>query len=125
ISVVEKQTSKNDGLLLNIALAYGGRLEIVQAVKKIATLVKSGKLLPKDITEELISKYVYTSHVDDPELIIRTGGEIRTSNFLMWQSAYSEYYFTDVLWPEFSPEDLDKAIYTYQTKDRRFGGLNK
>lgn len=125
ISVVEKQTAKNDGLLLNIALAYGGRLEIVQAVKKIAGLCKSGKLLPEDITEEMISKYVYTSHVDDPELIIRTGGEIRTSNFLMWQSAYSEYYFTDVLWPEFSPEDLDKAIYTYQTKDRRFGGLNK
>lgn len=124
IDFVEKQTECQEGITLNIALGYGGRNEIVQATQKIARLCAEGKLKPEDIDEKLMSAHMYTNYVDDPELIIRTGGEIRTSNFLLWQSAYSEYYFTDVLWPEFSPDDLLKAIWSYQNRDRRYGGLS-
>ena len=124
IAFVEKQTVKETGITVNIALGYGGRDEIVRAGKKIAQMCVDGKLKISDIDEPLFSSMMYTHYVADPELIIRTGGEIRTSNFLLWQSAYAEYYFTDVLWPEFTPDDLLKAIASYQNRDRRFGGLN-
>ena len=124
IDFVEKQTECQEGITLNIALGYGGRNEIVQATQKLAKLCVEGKIKPEEIDEKMLSENMYANYVDDPELIIRTGGEIRTSNFLLWQSAYSEYYFTDVLWPEFSPDDLLEAIWTYQNRDRRYGGLN-
>ncbi len=124
MAVIEEET-KDAKFELNIALGYGGRDEIVKASRKAAELCAKGEISPEDITEELLSSLMYTSYVDDPELIIRTGGELRTSNFLLWQSAYSEYYFTDVLWPEFSTDDLLKAIASYQKRDRRYGGLNK
>ena len=124
MAVIEEET-KNATFELNIALGYGGRDEIVKATRKAAELCAKGELKAEDITEEFMSSLMYTSYVDDPELIIRTGGELRTSNFLLWQSAYSEYYFTDVLWPEFSTDDLLQAIASYQKRDRRYGGLNK
>lgn len=124
MAVIEEET-KDANFELNIALGYGGRDEIVKASRKAAEMCAKGEIKPEDITEEMLSTLMYTSYVDDPELIIRTGGELRTSNFLLWQSAYSEYYFTDVLWPEFSTDDLLKAIASYQKRDRRYGGLNK
>lgn len=124
IDFVEKQTECQEGITLNIALGYGGRNEIVQASQKLAKLCVEGKIKPEDIDEKMMSANMYANYVDDPELIIRTGGEIRTSNFLLWQSAYSEYYFTDVLWPEFSPDDFLEAIWSYQNRDRRYGGLS-
>lgn len=124
MAVIEEET-KDAKFELNIALGYGGRDEIVKASRKAAELCAKGEIKAEDINEELLSSLMYTSYVDDPELIIRTGGELRTSNFLLWQSAYSEYYFTDVLWPEFSTDDLLKAIASYQKRDRRYGGLNK
>ncbi|MEW6557038.1 MAG: isoprenyl transferase [Elusimicrobiota bacterium] len=110
-------TSKNTGLILNIALNYGGRQEIVAAVNKI--LVSD----IKKIDEQMFEKYIYTEGLPDPDLIIRTSGENRISNFLIWQSAYSEFYTTDVLWPDFSKQDLISAIAEYQKRNRRFGGL--
>lgn len=121
IEDLEKFTEKNTGLVLNIALSYGGRQEIIAAAKKCAQDCVSGKIMPEDITEEMISGYVYTQGQPDPDLIIRPSGEKRTSNFLLWQSAYSEYCFMDVLWPSFSKKHLLEAIYEYQNRDRRFG----
>jgi len=103
--------------VLNIALNYGGRAEIVHAVKALLTEGKT------DITEADISAQMYTAHCPDPDLVVRTGKELRISNFLLWQSAYAEYYFTDVLWPEFGPEELEKAIAAYNSRKRRFGGV--
>ena len=121
-----KEASKDKtGIHLTIAMNYGGRDEIKRAVQKIAQEVKEGKLAPEDITEELISDYLDSGGTPDPELIIRTSGELRTSNFLMWQSAYSEYYITDKLWPDFTIDDLKEAISSYQGRDRRFGGRNE
>jgi undecaprenyl diphosphate synthase len=108
---------KNERIKLNIALNYGGRPEIVDAVKKLITEKKEAD----EINEEIISKNLYTNGEDDPDLIIRTGGEHRLSNFLIWQASYSELYFTDVLWPDFRKEDFDKAISVYQNRQRRFG----
>lgn len=108
---------KNERMKLNIALNYGGRPEIVRAVKNI---IKKG-IKPKQINEELINKNLYTSGQSDPQLLIRTGGELRLSNFLLWQLSYSELYFTDILWPDFIEKDLDKAIYEFQRRKRRFG----
>ncbi len=125
IEVIERETANEEGLNLNIALGYGGRDEIVRAARALASLCEKGEMKSSDITEEEMSKHMYTNYVQDPELIIRTGGEIRTSNFLLWQSAYSEYYFTDVLWPEFTGDDMLKAIASFQHRDRRYGGLNK
>lgn len=121
-----KEASKNKtGIHLTIAMNYGGRDEIKRAVQKIAQEVKDGKLDPEDITEDVISNHLDSAGTPDPELIIRTSGELRTSNFLMWQSAYSEYYITDKLWPDFTIEDLKEAIRSYQGRDRRFGGRNE
>lgn len=121
-----KEASKNKkGIHLTIAMNYGGRDEITRAVKKIAQDVKENKLNTEDITQELISNYLDSAGTPDPELIIRTSGELRTSNFLMWQSAYSEYYITDKLWPDFTIDDFKDAIKSYQSRDRRFGGRNE
>lgn len=120
---MEKATDKNSGLLLNVALNYGGRDEITNAVKKICEKVKNGELLPENITEEIIEHNLYTAGQPDPDLIIRPSGEYRLSNFLMWQSAYSEFWFSNRLWPDFSKEDLLTAISDYQNRNRRFGGV--
>lgn len=122
ISAYEK-TKNNTGLELNLALNYGGRNEIVDTLKKINSDIEIGKLEPSEINEKTINNYIYTSGIPDPELIIRTSGELRLSNFLIWQGAYSELYFTDVLWPDFNANDLRKAIIDYQNRDRRFGGV--
>ena len=123
----EELTKLNTGLILNFALNYGGRAEITQAVKLIAQDVLDAKINPGDITEELIGEYLFTGHLPkvlrDPDLIIRTSGELRLSNFLPWQAAYSELYFTDVLWPDFDKEALKEAIIEYNRRNRRFGGV--
>lgn len=121
-----KEVSKNKkGIHLTIAMNYGGRDEIKRAVQDIARLVKEDKLKVEDITEDLISQHLDSSPTPDPELIIRTSGELRVSNFLIWQGAYSEYYITDKLWPDFTVDDLKLAIEAYQNRDRRFGGRNE
>lgn len=120
-------TKHNSGLVLNFALNYGGRAEITNAVKLIAQEVLDARLNPGDITEDIISDYLMTNNLPylyrDPDLIIRTSGEIRLSNFLPWQSAYSELYFTKTLWPDFGSEDLHQAIIEYNRRQRRFGGI--
>jgi len=117
-------TQKNTGLILNLALNYGGRQEIVQAAKRIALSVKNEKLEIDEIDEEKFKSFLYTSGLPDPDLLIRTSGEMRISNFLLWQSAYSEFYITPVLWPDFSRRALFIAIVEYQKRNRRFGGIN-
>lgn len=108
---------------LNIALNYGGQQEITKATKEIALALKNGKISEQDITPELIGKHLYFEDLDSVDLIIRPSGELRLSNFLLWQSAYAEYWFSDVLWPDFKPEHLEQAIYDYQQRNRRFGGI--
>jgi len=117
-------THNNDGLLFNIALNYGSRDEIIRAVKFLAQKVANGEVLPDDINQNMFEELLYTSGIPDPDLIIRTAGEMRLSNFLMWQSAYAELWVTDKMWPDFAKEDLYNAINAYQNRDRRFGGLN-
>ncbi len=108
---------------VNFCLNYGGRDEIVRAAKLFAEDVAAGKRQPEELTEDVLSGYLYSAGVPDPELIIRPSGEMRTSNFLLWQSAYSEYVFMDVLWPDFKEADLDRAIEEYHRRNRRFGGV--
>ena len=120
---MEKATENNGGLLLNVALNYGGRREITLAARKIAKLCAEGKLSAEDIDEKTIENYLDTSGQHDPDLIIRPSGEYRLSNFLMWQSAYSELWFDNVLWPDFSENDLRRAVHDYQRRSRRFGGV--
>ena len=115
------RTRNNQGLVLNLALSYGGRAELVDAVKKMSHDLFSHKIQAERIDEKLISKYLYHPEVPDPDLIIRTSGESRLSNFLIWQAAYAEYYFTEVLWPDFGEEDLYRALVEYQQRERRFG----
>ena len=122
IEKLKEQSKDRPGMTLTIAINYGGRDEIRRAVTKIAEEVKAGKIQPEDINDQMISDNLDTAGIPDPELIIRTSGEFRTSNFLMWQSAYSEYYISDKLWPDFNVGDLKDAIKAYQTRDRRFGG---
>lgn len=120
---MEKATCNNDGLLLNVALNYGSRSEITNAVRSIAQKVKDGVISCDDITEKLVGEHLYTAGQPDPDLIIRPSGEFRLSNFLMWQGAYSELWFSNCLWPDFSKEDLMEAISDYQKRNRRFGGV--
>ncbi len=108
---------------VNFCLNYGGRDELVKAAQGFAADVAAGKYQPKELTEQLLERYLYSADVPDPELIIRPSGELRTSNFLLWQSAYSEYVFMNVLWPDFGPADLDAAIAEYHRRNRRFGGV--
>ena len=123
INYVEKMTEKKKGLSVNIALGYGGRNEIISAAKKLALKVKEGAIDVNDITEDAFSNELYTYDIPDPDLIIRTAGELRLSNFLIWQSSYSEFWFTEKLWPEFMEEDLEQAICDYQQRKRKYGGL--
>lgn len=116
-----KSTEKNTGLSLVLALSYGSKWEITNAVKKIMNDYKLNKVNIEDISEDLINRYLETSEIPDPELLIRTSGEMRISNFLLWQIAYSELYFTDILWPDFRKENFFDAIIDYQSRERRFG----
>ena len=113
-----ERTRNNTGLNLNIAFNYGGRAEIVNAIKNIV----KDKIKPEDITEELVTNYMYTANQPDPDLLIRTGGELRTSNFLPWQLIYTEFYFPNTYWPDFNENELLKAIQTYKSRNRKFGG---
>ena len=115
-------TKNNTGMVFAFAINYGGRDEIKRAVENIADDVESGKISKSDISEELISSYLDTKDLPDPDLLIRTSGELRVSNFLLWQIAYSEFYITDTLWPDFDKEELLKAIESYSHRQRRFGG---
>ena len=125
IQTLTRESAVNTGLTFTVALNYGGRDEIVRAFGKMLSDCSDGRLSAKDICEETVSKYLDTADMPDPDLVIRTSGEIRLSNFLPWQSAYSELYFTDVLWPDFDKKELIKAIEYYNKKDRRFGGRNE
>jgi undecaprenyl diphosphate synthase len=115
------QTKNNSGLTLILALSYSGRWEITKAVKNLATDVKEGKLDPTTINEKVLENYLQTSGIPDPELLIRTSGELRISNFLLWQIAYTELFITPTLWPDFRKENLYEAIWSYQQRERRFG----
>lgn len=116
-----EETKSNDGLLLSLALNYSGRWDITEAVKSICRKAKAGELTIDEIDEDLISNSLNTKNLPDPELMIRTSGEFRISNYMLWQSAYTELYFTDVLWPDFRKSDLEKAIIDFQKRERRFG----
>lgn len=120
---VEKLTEKNEGLTLIFALNYGGRSEIVKAVKSIVRNVLSGQTSEEDIDEEAVSHCLYTCGIPDPDLVIRTSGEMRSSNFLLWQSAYSEFWFCETLWPDFKEKHLMEAIREYNRRNRRYGGI--
>ncbi|ABW19060.1 isoprenyl transferase [Alkaliphilus oremlandii] len=126
IKEIEKATIKtmnNQGLCVNIALNYGSRAEITDAIKKIAKMVENQEIQSDDIDESLVHSFLYTAATPDPDLLIRTSGELRLSNFLLWQCAYSELWFTDVYWPDFTGEHLIMAITDYQNRKRRFGGI--
>lgn len=118
-------TQQNTGLILNLALSYGGREEILSAVQKIVTQVKEGTLKCEAIDDKLFRQNLYTADLPDPDLLIRTSGELRISNFLLWQLAYTEIYITHVLWPDFRKQDLYKAIENYQARERRFGKVSE
>lgn len=123
IDELEKKTACYDGLNFTIALNYGGRDELVRAVSKIAADAENGIISDRDIDEELIGSYLDTKELPDPDLLIRTSGELRISNFLIWQLAYTEFYFTDVLWPDFDVEELKRAVRYYNGRERRYGGV--
>ncbi|RLD25012.1 MAG: isoprenyl transferase [Bacteroidetes bacterium] len=120
-----EETSKNNGLTLTLALNYSGRWDILNATKEYAVAVKEGKENIENISEEVLSDYMVTKGIPDPELLIRTSGELRISNFLLWQLAYTELYFTDVLWPDFRKNHLKEALESYQKRERRFGNISE
>ncbi len=120
-----RKTAGNDGLVLNLALNYGGRTEIIDAVKAIVKDVQKGEVNTRNITPEFFERYLYTHGLPDPDLLIRTSGEKRLSNFLLWQTYYTELHITDVYWPDYSEEDFCRAIIDYQSRDRRFGKLTR
>lgn len=123
IAETQELSANRSGMVLNIAMNYGGRAELTHAFQVLARRVQEGSLRPEDITEERISSALYTAGQPDPDLIIRPSGEHRTSNFLLWQSAYAEYVIMDILWPDFRPADLDAALREYANRSRRFGGI--
>ena len=125
IAELEEATKNNDGLHFQIAINYGGRDEITRAVRRLAAQVKDGSLEPEEITQELLQAQLDTAGIPDPDLLIRTCNEQRISNFLLWQLAYAEFYFTPVPWPDFSKEELRKAVEAYNHRDRRYGGLKE
>lgn len=123
IRELEAASAKNDGLNFQIAINYGSRDEMTRAMRRMSEDVAAGKRKPEEITESVFEEYLDTAGIPDPDLLIRTSGELRLSNFLLWQLAYSEFYFTDVPWPDFHKEELERAIEAYNKRDRRFGGL--
>ena len=122
IARLEEKTASFEQQLV-LAVSYGGRAEIVDAARRLAAEVAYGQIRPEDIDEQLFGSKLYAPDIPDPDLIIRTSGEQRISNFLLWECAYSEFYFTDVLWPDFSPQELDRAIEVFRSRDRRYGGV--
>ena len=122
IEDLEAATINNDGLNFQIALNYGSRDEMIRAIRRLAKDCEAGKVKSEDISEEMFEGYLDTHDIPDPDLLIRTSGELRLSNYLLWQLAYTEFYFTDVLWPDFTKEELKKAIEHYNKRERRFGG---
>jgi len=120
-----RETAENSRLVVNIALNYGARQEIARACRQIAMRVHSGEVDPRQINEHTIASFLYTADIPDPDLMIRTSGEMRLSNFLLWQAAYTELYFTDILWPDFSPDELVEAIAQYQNRERRYGAVEE
>ncbi len=123
IRLLVEKTANNTAITVNIALNYGGRDELVHGLKTIAERIKNGEIQPEDITEDMVDSVLYTAGQPDPDLIIRPSGELRLSNFLIWQAAYSEFVFMDVLWPDFGEKELDQALEQYQNRDRRFGAV--
>ena len=123
IEKAEKVSNKYSKITVNIALNYGGRAELTHAVKEIAKKVKNGEMSVDDISEDVIGDYIYTAGQPDPDIIVRPSGEYRLSNFLTWQSAYSEFWFSDILWPDFTEKDVNDILFDYQKRNRRFGGV--
>ncbi len=121
ISSVENETKNNSALVLNVAFSYGARQEIIDAVKKIATEILDKKIIPAQIDEAMIAQNLYQPSIPDPDLLIRTAGDMRISNFLLWQSAYTEFYFTEVFWPDFSKKNLQEAIINFNQRERKYG----
>jgi len=125
INETVEQTKNCKGMIVNLALSYGGRDEIIRAIKKIVQAVKQGSLKEDGITEKVFSSYLFTKDLPDPDLLIRTSGEMRLSNFLLWQMAYTEIYVTEILWPDFKREDMVQALIHYQSRERRFGRISE
>ncbi len=123
IDKAERESAKYDKVTVNIALNYGGRAEITHAVKEIAAKVKAGEMSVDEITEDVVNNNIYTAGQPDPDIIVRPSGEYRLSNFMTWQSAYSEFWYSDILWPDFTEEDVNKILFDYQKRNRRFGGV--